>query len=159
MSTSDAGGQSPPLSTAPTAVERTRSSSSDCPVCTSLGVQSDPDYLKKPCHGWPKLADVMVSHPGFQCFPAFRDLNVKSLLYYQAELDGFRKELRALEWDDHKEVNSKLCCSNFEVMLRAKEDQDGPGGEQMKLVNDMRQVLREYSKTFLNIVYQMNSLT
>jgi len=44
-------------------------------------------------------------------------------------------------------------------MLRAKEDQDGPGGEQMKLVNDMRQVLREYSKTFLNIVYQMNSLT
>jgi hypothetical protein len=36
-------------------------------------------------HGWPCLAELMFKHPGFESFQAFRDLRIKSLLYYQAE--------------------------------------------------------------------------
>jgi hypothetical protein len=145
-SPSSAGGQSPPLSTAPTAIETIRSTSSgECSVCMSLR-ESDQDYLEKPCHGWPRLVDVMVERPGFQCFPAFKDLNIKSLLYYQAELDKFRQELRDLEWDHHHDVNPRL-CSDVEVLLEAKNE----GAKQMKMVKDMRQVLKEYSKTFIQV--------
>jgi hypothetical protein len=134
------GGQSLPLSTGPPAVKITRIPSSECGVC--MRIRKDLDYLNKPCHGWPQLANFMLEHPGFQCFPAFTDLNIKSLLYYQAELDKFRQELHELEWKHHESVNPKL-CSDIGTLLLV----EGEGGEQMKMVNNMRQVLREYSKT------------
>jgi hypothetical protein len=144
------GEQSPNLSTAPTAIETIQSTTSgECSVCTKV-CESDQcihvDYRDKPCHGWPRLVDVMVERPGFQCFPAFRDLNIKSLLYYQAELDKFREELFDLEWEDHENVNARI-SSNVDLLLRTEQQ----GGNQIKTVKKMREVLREYSKTFIQM--------
>lgn len=146
------GGQSPPLSTAPTAIESILSTpSGECPVCAKVLAsekRSRVDYLK-PCHGWPQLVDVMVEHPCFQCFPAFKDLNIKSLLYYQAELDQFRENLHELEWEDHHNVDIRL-CSDVEILLKS-EHEAGDSCKQINMVREMRKVLKEYSKTFIQI--------
>ena len=57
--------------------------------------------LEQPLHGWPELAQLMAQNADLQAFPAFTDLNVKILLYYQAELTDLREELHKLEWRDH----------------------------------------------------------
>jgi hypothetical protein len=87
----------------PTAVPTGPSTSIHCntyPACTHYDEDDERDAshdLKQPCHGWPELVKVMVESPGFEAFQAFRDLNIKSLLYYQAELVKLRRQLHALE--------------------------------------------------------------
>ena len=57
--------------------------------------------LNMPLHSWPELAKLIEDNRAFEAFPAFRDLNIKSLLCYQCELTELRERLHALEWDDH----------------------------------------------------------
>jgi hypothetical protein len=40
----------------------------------------------------------MVENADLQAFPAFTDLKIKSLLYYQAQLADSRARLHQLEW-------------------------------------------------------------
>jgi hypothetical protein len=102
--------------------------------------------LKQPCHGWPELVKVMVDNPGFESFQAFRDLNIKSLLYYQAELVQLRKELHALEWRDHRTGGeSERLCSSVGSLLQTKE-RPVEAQAQLKKIKEIREVLKEYSK-------------
>jgi len=102
--------------------------------------------LSKPCHGWPQLVHDMVENPGFESFQSFRDLNIKSLLYYQAELDQLRKDLHALEWKDHRNGGqSAVFCENIRSLLLTKRRPE-ECQEQLSKVKEMREVLKEYSK-------------
>jgi hypothetical protein len=64
-------------------------------------VDSSEDDVNKPVPGWPSLAKTVADTPGFAAFPSFTDLNVKSLLYYQAQLIRLRKELHKVEFQDY----------------------------------------------------------
>src|SRR3954463_13580909 len=67
-----------------------------------LGITGDDEsYPEEPVEGWPKVAAFMAETPDFTSFGRFRDLNIKSLLYYQAELNRFRLKLHETEWRDN----------------------------------------------------------
>jgi len=51
--------------------------------------------------GWPKLAQELAQAPSVEAFPRFRELNVKSLLYYQVELSKLEQQLQQIELDDY----------------------------------------------------------
>jgi hypothetical protein len=101
--------------------------------------------LEQPCHGWPSLAHAIADNPCFEIFQTFRDLNIKSLLYYQAQLDQLRKELEALEWEDYRK-DGNLWGSCSQNMLLAEAD---PIQAQLLFnkENQIREVLKDYRKT------------
>jgi hypothetical protein len=105
--------------------------------------------LNKPLPGWPELATVIAKNRDFEAFQAFRDLNVKSLLYYQAELVDLRAELHALEWENNRKGqfrnHSKLNSRADLLVLTTLKDEDDPAREQMDLMNKIRGVLKDYS--------------
>jgi hypothetical protein len=140
--------------------------------------------LKQPCHGYPALANLMFNNPGFQSFQAFRDLHIKSLLYYQVKLDTIRNELHKLEWEDH-------CKGTFEYHEKLSinpgflvKDETYPGArgtssaatvgnegsegveaaeegknKQICKVEEMRKVLKDYSKKSLQLPLRSPSAT
>ncbi|PQE18164.1 hypothetical protein CJF30_00009314 [Rutstroemia sp. NJR-2017a BBW] len=56
---------------------------------------------KDPLPGWPMVTKLITDVPDFEAFPSFRALNIKSLLYYQAELDDIQRRLHKLEYEDN----------------------------------------------------------
>lgn len=58
------------------------------------------------------LANTMAKHPAMQIFRRFSDLNVKSILYYEAELAFLAEELEEVEGKDHQ--TSDLLRERFE---------------------------------------------
>ena len=123
-------------------------SSSECRILDACW-KYDEDHLdasqdlKQNCHGWPELVDVMVRHPNFESFQAFRDLNIKSLLYYQAELVSLRKDLHEIEWQDHRKGGKAgKICGDIENLLLTKF---GEEHEQLDKMNEIREVLKKYS--------------
>jgi hypothetical protein len=107
--------------------------------------------LSIPCHGWPDLANIMSQNPGFESFQAFRDLHIKSLLYYQAQLVELRQDIHKLEWKDHSEADFPLherLSKSVDFLLKT-ESNAGSNSERSKQivkVKEMRNVLKEYSK-------------
>jgi hypothetical protein len=93
----------------------------------------------------------MVNNPDFESFQDFRDLHIKSLLYYQAQLVKMREELHKLEWEDHAEGSFKFhekLSKNVGFLLKT-ETEFPPGDEgskQMLKIKEMRMVLKEYSE-------------
>jgi hypothetical protein len=146
-----------------TTVAASFSRSSKCPKCHSHRRSSwenrpDPKYdLDQPLHGWPELAKAIETYADFEAFPAFRDLNIKSLLYYQCELTALRKELHELEWDDHRnpqleDAETFNSRADFLVYSQSQGDADDEHDEheeaaqkQMDLINKIRIVLEKYS--------------
>jgi hypothetical protein len=116
-----------------------------CQNCQHIIPQSDPQ--KDPLRGWPIVTKVIVENPGLEAFPSFRDLNIKSLLYYQGELDQLRTELQKQEWDDDNirprfqdvelnpaaEVEHLLLCKHLD------------NRKQLDLITEIREVLNKYS--------------
>jgi len=112
--------------------------------------------LEHPLYGWPELAQLMAQNADLQAFPAFTDLNVKSLLYYQAELTDLREELRKLEWTDHLDGRFRFSdqfCARVDSLLYPKRlsGMAGPEGAQLKLVFRIRAVLKEYSMNYSSL--------
>jgi len=127
------------------------------PPCTNdphsaqLTQVDDPNQI---VDGWPKLARLISDNPGFEAFPSFKDLNIKMLLYYQAELHLLKEKLRKRECDDCIESERRqnnFCSANvynnrFEHLLSLKElDKNNPDREQYNLVMEMRLLLEKYS--------------
>ena len=107
--------------------------------------------LEKPCHGWPSVVNIMVKNPGFASFQAFRDLHIKSLLYYQAELVSMREEIHGIEWEDHDRggfADSEKLSEDAEFLLQTESNftSQDKGSKQIRKIKDMRKVLKEYSK-------------
>ena len=117
---------------------------------------------KNPINGWPTLAKLITDNPGFEAFPSFKDLNIKMLLYYQAELDDLRTKLDAQELKDYRRQNpngrpdkSLLHFNrNVEHLLISgskvsddddDDDDDKEERKQYDLVIQIRNVMEKYS--------------
>jgi hypothetical protein len=115
--------------------------------------------VNRPVPGWPTLAKVMAQTPDFEAFASFKDLSIKSLLYYQAELIYLRKSLHKLEWEDYRQsdlvVNSSF-ANDLTTLIEARDDSiankkpDRPVElpQQWVLIEKIRSTLDKYSKRF-----------
>jgi hypothetical protein len=140
-------------------VQRTPSIPRSCPIWPTVCNQpvewtneKDPiNDLNHPCHGWPDLAKLMSENPGLEAFQSFKDLHIKSLLYYQAQLDGMRKDLHLHEWADHRLStfpNAAKLSSRADTLLLC-EGKTEEQRAQIDKVNKMRIVLKDYSDALL----------
>lgn len=134
----------------------TSPTSHKCNYCSSHWdriVEGLPDPEENPgvaLHGWPELAQLITKHPDLEAFDPFRELHIKSLLYYQAELDGLRKSLHDAEWEDHRHGDfeqAKDIGKRVDRLLDCEYNTTNPEGRhQLELINKIRQVLKAYSK-------------
>lgn len=89
----------------------------------------------------------MAKTPDFAAFPRFRDLNVKSLLYYQVELTKLRRKLHDQEYEDNgKPSDDELFPDAADFAERADflvENQNSP---QFMIIKEIRRLLKEYSE-------------
>jgi len=115
---------------------------------SSSGTEDQYDVKKdldNPVEGWPRVALLMAKTPDFAAFSRFRDLNVKSLLYYQAQLFTLRRKLHEQEYDDSRNTDEDEDNSDF--ASRADFLMTAEGSEQLKLITEIRRLLKEYSKS------------
>jgi len=104
------------------------------------------DDLDLPVSGLPRVAMLLAKTPDFAAFSRFRDLNIKSLLYYQSELTRLREKLHKQEYRDHRRGVGKM---RFHAKRADYLIASGKKGEskQWELMVEIRRVLREYSKS------------
>lgn len=108
--------------------------------------------LENPVDGWPTVAKMMSTTPEFGNLCRFSDLNMKSLLYYQAELYKLRMDLHKLEYHDKRTAERGSRPSNFywrADFLVASKDQETH--EQWDVIVKIRKVLKEYSKCLIYV--------
>ena len=101
-----------------------------------------PELPEDPVEGWPQVALLMAKTPDFAAFSRFRDLNIKSLLYYQAQLTTLRKDLHKREYADQRGTDQEAAkfASRADFLMTTE------GSAQFKLIKEIREVLKEYSK-------------
>lgn len=106
------------------------------------------DNLELPVPGWPRLAQLMATTPDFAAFSRFRDLNVKSLLYYQVELTELRKSLDKLERSNCYNGDSEVreYANRADYLIDSRHDKHHA---QWDLVVRMRELLKEYNAALL----------
>jgi hypothetical protein len=98
--------------------------------------------------GWPALAKMIAENSSLEAFQAFRDLHVKSLLYYQAELVLLRNKLHAVEFEDSKtgETRDIKGASEFRTdlasLLASRDNKDPKMCKQWTLITQIRGVLK-----------------
>ena len=116
------------------------------------------------------LADSMAKHPALQIFRRYSALNVKSILYYEAELAYLESFLKTVEGRDHQSSNllrdkfgDRWCAlafgaagtnefeamseddrSNAEAIEDSAGDQEDGAARQWKLMCRIRTVLDAY---------------
>ncbi|KAF2634167.1 hypothetical protein P280DRAFT_464076 [Massarina eburnea CBS 473.64] len=101
----------------------------------------EPEINPEPIDGWPKLAQTMATTPEFAAFPRFRDLNAKSLLYYQCQLTNLQSKLHTLEYQDLSDGKKWNRYGGRLVEMTESE--------QFKTIEEIRTVLKKYNKALL----------
>lgn len=101
-----------------------------------------------PIPGWPKLARTIADKTAFAAFPSFTDLNVKSILYYQAALIRLRKELHKTEVQDyfHGDNTQGHFAEDLDWLLDSENTDPEKNPEQFKILEKIRVILDKYSK-------------
>ncbi|KAI0410202.1 hypothetical protein F5X98DRAFT_387608 [Xylaria grammica] len=102
--------------------------------------------------GWPRLAQMLAESPKFESFRRFRELNVKTLLYYQAEIAELEKDLMEAENNDTRNKSSKKWEGSYaEYAHRMIQSQDDPNADkkQCDIVLKIRERVREYNRALL----------
>jgi hypothetical protein len=113
--------------------------------------KKDPKYdLSTPLPGWPQLAKLISDKPDFEAFPAFTDLNLKSLLYYQAELSMLRQKLHAAEYADaqtldHDNLEPSSYGKSLDTLFRSRLAKNPKWQKQWTLIKQIRELLKDYS--------------
>ncbi|RDW74191.1 hypothetical protein BP5796_07633 [Coleophoma crateriformis] len=112
------------------------------------------DNFKIKVPGWPQVAEYISEEPCFEAFEAFKDLHIKSLLYYQAELWVLRDNLHELEWDDHdkNDGGDDATAQSLDIFFRPSNspDQDEDTAKrQINLMREIRKVLKDYDEALL----------
>lgn len=100
--------------------------------------------------GWPALARRIANKPAFLAFPAFTDLNVKSLLYYKAELISLRKKLHEEEYNDrfNGEGPQTSFAENLDFLIgcgRLRKEKP----KQWELIEEIRTILDKYNTALI----------
>ena len=104
---------------------------------------SPDDHLPFLMHGYPKLAGRMADRPETAMFRRFNELNIKSLLYMQAELYRLETQLWDAEEEDARRAGDKSDCSrNYDKLLALYKDGDTA---QLELVERIQEKLDKYS--------------
>lgn len=101
--------------------------------------------------GYPRLAGQMGRLPQLGVFRRFGALNMRSLLYYQAELAQIEQDLIQTELEDARNTQDLQgdYCGNWADLSGSTTDHNQEfSGEQWELVLKMRKLLKEYSKIF-----------
>ena len=99
-----------------------------------------------PPPGYPKIADFMGQYPTLAMVRRFKGLNARNLLYLQAELVLIEKRLLEIEKADAKNEDTKQYARDYEWLMMSAETE---GNEQWKLIQKMREKLKEYSESLL----------
>ncbi|EPE35222.1 hypothetical protein GLAREA_10919 [Glarea lozoyensis ATCC 20868] len=113
---------------------------------------SDPDNFedepKNPVPGWPQVAELMSNVPDFACFNRFSNFQIKSLLYYQAELEILKAELREEELEDYRRGagDAQKYAKRADWLVQSKYQENH---RQWDVVVRMRAVLKEYNEALL----------
>ena len=94
--------------------------------------------------GYAKLARLMSRHNEYTILRSFTELNVKNLLYLQAELVQLEAELWALANADSSSQNRVRQYYEKDWRLLSESLQDGYD-EQWKKVLEIREKLKAYS--------------
>ncbi|KAF7949120.1 hypothetical protein EAE96_008289 [Botrytis aclada] len=112
--------------------------------------------LDKPLPGWPLVSTLIAKYPDLEAFKAFRDLNIKSLLYYQAELENLRKKLHQAEYNEHRQgeqegiTKASMMAMNLDYyLIHARMDDNKCKSKQVKIMKQIRVVLKEYNDALL----------
>ncbi|KAJ8065318.1 hypothetical protein OCU04_006008 [Sclerotinia nivalis] len=126
---------------------------------TSGPWEEDTDPFKdpeKPLPGWPLVSKLIAKYPDLEAFKAFRDLNVKSLLYYQAELENLRMKLHQAEYNEYRQgeqegiTRASMMSKDLNYyLLHARMDDDKCKSKQVKIMKQVRVVLKEYNDALL----------
>ncbi|KAK3368637.1 hypothetical protein B0H63DRAFT_488849 [Podospora didyma] len=118
------------------------------PSQATLGSQDDKKVL-----GWPQLAQVMAEKQGLESFSRFRELNIKNLLYYQAELACLEADLTSVERNnaDARGTLRGNHAKNAGRLVKPPNTQNETpqDREQRDLVFEIRRTLKEYNQAFL----------
>lgn len=106
--------------------------------------------IEKPLPGWPLVSKLIGKYPELEAFKAFRVLNIKSLLYYQAELIDLQKDLHQAEYKEFRQgdndgiTDASLMAENLGYyLLNARMEK--PNSKQVQLMKEIRVVLKDYS--------------
>ncbi|KAI0434246.1 hypothetical protein F5Y09DRAFT_297000 [Xylaria sp. FL1042] len=111
-------------------------------------IENDPP-LKE---GWPRLAQMLAETPELESFRRFRELNVKTLLYYQAEIAELEADLIKAEDIDRGKKSSGQWEGNYaRLAYRMVRSRDLPNVDtkQCDIVLKIRERLREYNSALL----------
>jgi hypothetical protein len=105
--------------------------------------------LNVPLLGWPKVAKQIANIPDFEAFSSFKDLQIKSLLYYQAELTSLRKELHAAEYADARsgDEDASELARDLDYLFAYQDKKDSKLCKQWPLIVRIREVLKEFSRS------------
>ncbi|RDW74200.1 hypothetical protein BP5796_07642 [Coleophoma crateriformis] len=103
-----------------------------------------------PTEGWPLLAKLMETVPEFAILSRFEVLNLKMLLYYQAEIKRLEKNLDELEKSDH--YHGKGDLKDFACDLGSLIPVGGAAAsKQWTLVQRIQTLLYKYNKALLQV--------
>jgi hypothetical protein len=84
-------------------------------------------------YGWPKLAEKMAKVPEFAAFSRFSDLNVRNLLYYQAQIKSLRTKILKTEEVQDRDMD------RYDALV------DEGDSDYHMLLMELRGLLRDYS--------------
>lgn len=96
--------------------------------------------------GYPALAARMSLIPEIAIFRRFGSANAQNLLYLQAEILHLENSLRHLQIRDSKSRDQRTAWHAVDWWHMAHSSDQDRNDEQWKLVQELRQKLREYSK-------------
>ncbi|KAF5873537.1 uncharacterized protein Bfra_004999 [Botrytis fragariae] len=112
--------------------------------------------LNRPLPGWPLVSKLIAQYPDLEAFKAFRDLNIKSLLYYQAELENLSRKLHQAEYNEHRQgeqegiTRASMMAMNLDYyLIHARMDDNKCKSKQVKIMKQIRVVLKEYNDALL----------
>ncbi|KAJ2899232.1 hypothetical protein MKZ38_003332 [Zalerion maritima] len=110
-----------------------------------------------PVDGWPYLAYLMASKPDLESFSRFKELNIKSLLYYQVQLEvlkGNLSDIEGADWDRCRRAppgsQGRLdYAKNAQRLVRSKNSSVAEERKQWEKVVEIRECLKEYNAALL----------
>lgn len=98
--------------------------------------------------GYAKISRFMGDHPESAMVLRFSDINIQNILYLQAEIYGLLEDLRLIE--KHNRHSSIEDIKHFPLdwyALAKTLDDDGKTNKQWEKVQQLRPLLKEYSKS------------
>jgi len=128
----------------------------------SESAQADVESGQRPkeyLEGYAELAEFIASDNDFLLFRKFSALGARNLLYLQAEVQVLEAQLKQLDEDDRieiinaQDVSEKIKVDRFardwEFMIRNAQDESGRQAKKMKIILQIRQVMKDYRTLFL----------